>query len=797
MNKQLFDAGWEFSEAQGMMMQRMPQWKAVTLPHDASIEKARSPQNPSAGGGGFAWGGVITYRKQFHVPEEWKDKSILLELEGVYMYAQVAVNGNETGVHPYGYTSFHVDLKPYLKFGAENEVTVTANNGAQPNSRWYSGTGIYRHVWLRIGDGVHIKPWGVFVTTPVAAPASSRIAVSTEIANTTGKNQQISLRSKVIDLSGASVAQVETPFTLAAHANLDVSQNLSLTGARLWSVETPNLYTLSSELVMDGQVIDTEHTPFGIRTIAVDAQNGFRLNGLPMKLKGGCVHHDNGLLGAASYDRAEERKIELMKSAGYNAIRCAHNPPAPAMLDACDQLGMLVIDETFDCWRMGKNPNDYHLVFEDWWQRDSEAMVKRDRNHPSIIMWSIGNEVGERTGVSDGYAWARKQAEYIRSLDHTRWITSALPALFEELMPSFAEADMNKIFDLLSGEGLDPKNDRWGDLTREFAGHLDVVGYNYLLKRYAPDGATFPERVMCGTETFPHWAFNFWNETSRLPYLIGDFVWTAIDYLGESGIGAVSCDGSMSFAAAYPYHLANCGDFDICGFKRPQSFFRDILWGVRKAPYLGVLDPQHFGKQVSFNPWGWEPVLDSWDFPGWEGKPTRVDVYSADEEVELWINGASAGRKPAGKASQNKAEFEVSYQAGEITAVGYTGGVETGRTTLKTAGEPAALRLSSDRGQLRSEFGDLAYITVEVLDGNGLVVKHAEHEVRFEVSGAGDLAAVGTANPLSEELYVGSQRKAWQGQLMAVIRSNGQSGEIVLKASADGLSGAEVHLNVM
>ena len=514
-----------------------------------------------------------------------------------------------------------------------------------------------------------------------------------------------------------------------------------------------------------------------------------------MKLKGGCVHHDNGLLGAASYDRAEERKIELMKSAGYNAIRCAHNPPAPAMLDACDRLGMLVIDETFDCWRMGKNPNDYHLVFEDWWQRDTEAMVKRDRNHPSIIMWSIGNEVGERTGVSDGYAWARKQAEYIRSLDHTRWITSALPALFEELMPSFAEADMNKIFDLLSGEGLDPKNDRWGDLTREFAGHLDVVGYNYLLKRYAPDCATFPERVMCGTETFPHWAFNFWNETSRLPDVIGDFVWTAIDYLGESGIGAVSYDGSMSFAGTYPYHLANCGDFDICGFKRPQSFYRDILWGVRKAPYLGVLDPQHFGKQVSFNPWGWEPVLDSWDFPAWEGKPTRVDVYSADEEVELWINGAAVGRKPAGKASQNKAEFEVTYQAGEITAVGYSGGVETARTTLKTAGEPAALRLSSDRERLHAEFGDLAYITVEVVDANGLVVKHANHEVRFEVSGAGDLAAVGTANPLSEELYVGSQRKAWQGRLMAVVRSNGQSSEIVLKASADGLSGAEVHLS--
>jgi beta-galactosidase len=382
MKKQLFDTGWECSEAQGMMKRMMPQWKPVVIPHDASIEKPRSAQNPSAAGGGYAWGGVITYRKKFNVPLDWKDRSIILEFEGVYMYAQVAVNGNVTGVHPYGYTSFQVDLKPYLKFGAENEVTVEANNGAQPNSRWYSGTGLYRHAWLRIGDSVHIKPWGVFVTTPLAAPASSQVAVNTDIANTSGVSRPVILRSKVMDASGSAVAQVESPLTVEAYGSLNVSQNLNITNARLWSVDTPSLYTLSSEILMDGQVIDTESTMFGIRTIAVDAQSGFRLNGVPMKLKGGCVHHDNGLLGAASYDRAEERKIELMKSAGYNAIRCAHNPPAPAMLDACDRLGMLVIDETFDCWRMGKNPNDYHLVFEDWWQRDTESMVNRDRNHP-------------------------------------------------------------------------------------------------------------------------------------------------------------------------------------------------------------------------------------------------------------------------------------------------------------------------------------------------------------------------------------------------------------------------------
>ncbi len=796
MHKQLFDAGWEYSETQGMMAMMMAQWNPVVLPHDVSIEKPRSQENPSAAGGGWAWGGVVTYRKKFNVPEDWQDKSVILELEGVYMSAQVAVNRNVMGVHPYGYTSFQVDLKPYLKFGAENEVTVVANNSAQPNSRWYSGTGMYRHAWLRVGGSVHIKPWGVFVTTPEVAPTSSQVAVTTEIANTGGTTGSVILRSRVLGPDGETVAQVETPLTVAANADLQASQNLTLTNPNLWSVDTPNLYTLSSEVLQGGKVIDSESTVFGIRTIAVDAVNGFRLNGVPMKLKGGCVHHDNGLLGAASYDRAEERKIELMKSAGYNAIRCAHNPPAPAMLDACDRLGMLVIDESFDCWRMGKNPNDYHLVFEDWWQRDTELMVKRDRNHPSIIMWSIGNEVGERTGVSEGYEWSRKQAEFIRSLDPTRWITSALPALFEEILPSAAEGGIETIYDMLSGGGGDPQNDRWGDLTEEFLSPLDVAGYNYLIKRYEPDGVKFPERVMCGTETFPHWAYNFWNETSRLPYLIGDFVWTSIDYLGESGIGQVSYDGSMQFAASYPYHLANCGDFDICGFKRPQSYFRDILWGVRKAPYLGVLDPQHHGKDIRHNPWGWEPVVDSWDYPGWEGKPTRVDVYCADEEVELWINGAVVDRKPAGKASQNKVAFDVVYQPGEITAVGYSGGKETARTTLKTASAPAALRLTADRGQLRGVYGDLAYVTVEVVDASGLIVKHAEHEVAFEVTGVGDLVAVGTANPISEEMYNGSQRKAWQGRLMAVVRTSGQAGEIILKASAGGLADGQVRLTV-
>lgn len=793
MKKELFDLNWEYTESSGMMSMAFAQWQPVNLPHDLSITKPRRADYPTGGAGGYAWSGVVTYRKRFHAPEEWHGQTVQLEFEGVYMNAEVSINHQLVALHPYGYTSFLADLTPHLKIGQENEVVVVVNNSAQPNSRWYSGTGIYRHVWLRTGPAaLRIRPWGVFVTTPVAETAASVVRVVTELD---GQAEGAVLRTTVLDAAGAVLAINEAPVQ-----GEKVEQTLEVRDARLWSVDDPYLYTLVSELVAGGAVTDSERTAFGIRSFTIDAENGFRLNGVPMKLKGGCVHHDNGLLGAASYDRAEERKIELMKASGYNAVRCAHNPPAPAMLDACDRLGMLVIDETFDCWRMGKNPNDYHLYFEDWWQRDTESMVRRDRNHPSVIMWSIGNEVPERTGVSDGYAWAQKQASFVRSLDPTRPVTSALPMLFEEIFADPEQmqqtvTEMQSVFDPKRLEPTDPEKDAWGIRTKPFNEHLDVVGYNYLWPRYAYDGKYFPGRVMAGTETFPYEAYEFWKETERFPYVIGDFVWTSIDYLGESGIGKVlfEPDGQL-FGAPYPYHLANCGDIDICGFKRPQSYFRDVLWGVRAAPYIAVLDPRHYGKKAMFNQWGWDPVEESWSFPGQEGKPTRVDVYSAAEEVELVVNGVSVGRKPAGDAAKNKVSFDVTYQPGVIEAISYTNGHETGREELRTAGQPACLSLSADVPGLRAVYGDLAYVTVEVQDDQGRRVPWADPQVTFEISGAGDLLAVGTANPTSEELYVGSSRRAWQGRLMAVVRANGQPGSIRLVARAEDLREAEIEL---
>ncbi|MCX7668668.1 MAG: DUF4982 domain-containing protein, partial [Anaerolineae bacterium] len=595
------------------------------------------------------------------------------------------------------------------------------------------------------------------------------------------------LRSTVLDARGNVVAQVESP---AKRPTLQ--QTMLVRGAQLWSADEPHLYTLLSEVLVDGNLVDTERTTFGIRSISVDAEHGFRLNGVPLKLKGGCIHHDNGPLGAASYDRAEERKIELLKSAGYNAIRTAHNPPAPALLDACDRLGVLVIDESFDAWTSAKVPNDYHLYFRDWWQRDTEAMVKRDRNHPSVIMWSIGNEIFEALGDPAAAEGARRQAACVRALDHTRFVTSAVMFNFLE---DIERGDPSGSFKL-KPVPEDPAKDNWGRLTADFVRPLDVVGYNYMAQRYAVDRTRFPGRVIAGTETWGHMMYTFWQETERLPNVIGDFVWTAVDYIGEAGIGAVYFDGAPRFSAPYPYHLAGVGDFDICGFKRPQSYYRDLLWGVRTAPFIAVLDPQHYGKPLGFTPWAWEPVLDTWTFPGQEGRPTRVDVYAIDDEVELLINGVSAGRKPAGAAVQNKVSFDVIYQPGTIEAVGYTNGQETGRARLVTAGAPAALHLSADRTAIRAGGGDLAYVTIEVQDQHGVPVKWGEPLISLEVTGAGELIAVGSGNPLSEEPYVGNQHKAFHGRLLAIVRSAPWAGSVTLTARAEALPAATIELQV-
>ncbi len=789
MQRQSLDRRWKFEFISTSPIQDIqPGSTIVDLPHDFSIIQKRDPNTLSGSSNGFFPGGIGTYEKTLFVPNEWKGKKVMLEFEGAYMNTTVHINRELVARHPYGYTSFHCDLTPYLLYDQENTITVTVNNSALPNTRWYSGSGLYRHVWLMIGESVHITPWGIFATTPDVSPDRSRVHVKTTIENIDTEPAEVTIRSTLLDSSGDTVAVDELQLEIDGGTTKEVEQDLVVSPANLWSVDNPYLYTLRSEVVKDGNVIDSVETSIGIRSISFDTQNGFMLNGVPMKLKGGCVHHDCGLLGAAAYDRAEERKVELLKANGFNAVRCAHNPPSPAFLDACDRLGMLVIDEAFDCWHEGKNPNDYSVYFEDWWKKDLASMVLRDRNHPCIIMWSTGNENVERFGRSEGYTYARKLADFVRNLDDTRPVTNALCSFWGNAESIVL---MDKLTELPEGFDL------WAEFTREFAEPLDVVGYNYLYQRYESDGKRFPDRIMYGSETFPKEAFDNWEAVERLPYVIGDFVWTSLDYLGEAGIGHVWYNGETGARGDYPWHQAYCGDIDICGFKRPQSYYRDCVWGISKAPYIAVYKMEHYGKTPDISPWGWPDVVSSWTWPGFEGKPTQVDVYCMDNEVELILNGKSLGRKPAGKANRYLASFDVTYEPGTLEAVAYDeNGVETSRSVLKTAGKPASIRLTPDRSRLDAKFGDLSFITVEVLDAEGNLVHNADTNIYFTASGVGSVLAVGSGNPVTEEMYVGNQRRVYYGRAMVVLRADGDPGTITLTASAEGIPSATVEIQV-
>jgi beta-galactosidase len=740
-------------------------WRAVELPHDWSIELARDPAAPGGSAGGWFPTGAGWYQKRFPAPREWRGKRVLVEFDGVYTNSEVWLDEHFLGRHPYGYTGFRYDLTPWLRPGSEQVLRVLVDNTRQPSCRWYSGSGIYRHVWVWLGEPVHVVPHGVWASTPEVAADEATVRVRTTVANEGDADREVTVRSRVVGPTGKVVDSVDREETISAGERIDLEQELAVRRPRLWSLEDPVLYRMETEARVGRHVGDAVTTPFGIRSVQLGAETGLRLNGEPLKLRGGCVHHDNGPLGAASHDRAEERKVELLKANGFNAVRCAHNPPAPAFLDACDRLGLLVIDEAFDCWRNGKNVADYHVAFDDWWRRDIETMVVRDRNHPSVLMWSIGNEVVER-GRPEGARLARRLAEHVRSLDPTRPVTA----------------------------GVNGGHGAWGwEELDDFFAALDVCGYNYAASAYRADHARRPDRVVYGSESMARDAFAHWTNVLELEHGLGDFVWTALDYLGEAGIGRVHFDGDDApLLGDYPWHQANCGDLDLCGLKRPQSYYRDVLWQRGRPLYLAVHPP---GPMPAVGAWGWPDVRPSWTWPGHEGNSLRVDVYSACETVELFLDGESLGTRSTGRAERFTASFEVPYRPGLMRAVGTTRGERHAECELRTAGEPAGLRLTPDRDQLAGP-GDLAFVTVEVVDEDGLVHPNAGHAVSFEVDGDGSIAAVANADPVSLEAYTGNRRSAYRGRCLAVLKAAAPRGEIRFHAEADGLAPAETVVRI-
>jgi beta-galactosidase len=789
-------------------------WRSVDLPHDWSIESRPEKDNPSGSGGGFFPNGTGWYRKTFSVPADWKGRRVSVEFDGVYRDATVYLNGHKLGTHPYGYTAFTLDLTPELNFAAANVLAVRVDNSAQPNSRWYSGSGIYRHVRVIVTNPTHVAHWGVFVTTPEVSSVAAKISVHAKVANDSAEQEGVSVETTLFDKAGKKVGTAQSSLTIAPGKGAEAAQEIAVKNRGLWSPDAPVLYRAVSQVRKNGKVVDEVVTPFGMRSLTWSAEKGLLLNGKPVKLTGGSVHHDNGPLGAAAFDRAEERKVELLKAAGHNAVRTAHNPPSSAFLDACDRLGLLVLDEPFDMWKAHKTKFDYGSDFDERWKSDISAMVLRDRNHSSVVIWGIGNEIPELE-VERGQTIGKQLADQVRSLDSTRPLTLAFPG-------STTAPNAQAVFSL-----------------------LDITGYNYnLVQTYAADHQKLPSRIMLTTESYPAKVFPLWQASHDNPYVLGDLTWTAMDYLGESGIGAWSYGTPEQAKAAqqimggmvnagfidqlftgmangvdmqaemaknatdptmkgvmevlfhdYPWHASACGDLDLTGFRKPQSYYRDILWNGGDRVYATVRLPEPEGKKIIAVGWATYPTMSTWSWPGQEGKQLEVEVYSGAEKVQLFLNGKLLEEKPTGRDQEFKAVFSVPYAPGTLKAVGIRGNRSVAESVLTTSGNPVGLRLTADRTVVQADGQGLSYVTVEAVDAKGQVAPYADQELQFSISGPGLIAAVGNGDGQDGASYQADRRKLFEGRALVVIRSSRQAGPIRLTARASGLAEGSVAIN--
>ena len=626
-----------------------------------------------------------------------------------------------------------------------NEVLVKVDNSQQPNCRWYSGSGIYRHVWLETMPALHIAEHGVYVTTPEVSAKKAQVKVEVSVSN-----ESQTVRNAVVVVDGKQLT-----VALAVGETKTVSTILTVNNPSLWSPDSPTLNNLGVELKEKGKTLDNQTVKYGIRSFTFDAKNGFMLNGKKVLINGACVHHDDGVLGARAFDDAEIRKVREMKKAGFNLIRTSHNPTTRAFLDACDSIGMLVIDEAFDGWRTQKNPYDYSTVIDSCFRQDIHAMVLRDRNHPSVISWSIGNEVIERKDIRVVYT-ARQMKAAILEKDATRPVTEALCAW-----------------------------DRDWEIYDPHAEVLDVVGYNYMIFKHADDHKREPKRVIWQTESYPRDAFKNWAVVNDFPYVVGDIVWTGLDYLGESGIGRTyykgEREGESWIAGGQPeWHGAPCGDVDITGWRKPISHYREMLWNKDTPLYMAVKEPEGYHGEIKLTMWSVWPTYESWTWNGWEGKPVEVEVYTHQPEVNLYLNNQLIGTKKVSRDTEFKAVFTVPYQAGTLRSE--AGGKSV---ILKTAGKPARIRLTPDHTVMAADGQSLTFVVAEVVDKDGTPVPEAAIPCEATVKGAGKLLAFASADLKDVEPYTSPRTKTWKGRAMLVVRSTQKKGIVSVSIKSE------------
>ena len=788
---------------------------AVQLPHDGMIGTSVSPSAPARSDMGYFTGEISNYTRYLMIPREWEKECVGLEFDGVMMNATVEVNGCKAGAQHYGYAPFYVDLTDLVTFGTENRVTIHVNTSMQPNSRWYTGSGLYRGACLMHGPRVHIEPDGIFARTREVAEGYAFLETETDIRNETAENRLAETEIFLIrEDNGEIAASGKQAVQVNAQSRETVRIALNVREPLLWDAENPNLYRVRARVTDLGvfrthpeetgeKTTDEAETLFGIRTITADAVRGLRINGKTVKLKGGCLHHDNGLLGAVTLYAAEERKVRKLKEVGFNAIRTAHNPPSAALVEACDRLGMYVFDEAFDAWGIAKRGGDYSQFFAADWEKDLSAFVRRDRSHPSVVIWSTGNEIPERGGLNGGYVLASQLADTIRRLDGTRPVSNGICSLWSGLDDKLAEG-MNQA----QNAGNEAVENLWEKVTEPFAAGLDIVGYNYMEDLYERDHKMFPNRVILGSENFPKEIGYRWPLVEKLPYVIGDFTWTAWDYLGEAGIGkAVSFaendpmieKGAWSLmppdGSPFPWRTANDADYDITGGLMPQGAYRSVVWGNQQT-YLFAWPPDAYGKTELITPWGFPAVASRWHYAGEEGKPVELLVFSNAQEVEVFVNGESIGRKEVSRERPLpcSARFETVYRPGRVEAVSYTEGQEVSRSALETAGPAVRLRLVPEKTVMKAGGSDLAYVKIQVEDECGRVVPDAEILLTAQVTGPAELMGFGTANPITDEDYTDHETVTYRGYALAILRPECEAGEVRLAVSGKGIPESTVTL---
>ncbi len=826
--------GWLFGMGMldgGSKMRGVLGTKTVNLPHDYMIENNVYAQAPSGAASGYYNAGVAHYVKELVIPAEWADEHVFLRLDGAMMNTTVEVNGALAGLQHYGYAPFELDITNLVYFGEKNSIVITTNPSMQPNSRWYTGAGLFRGVSLVHTPKLHVSFGGLSGYTRKieygadGTPETAYVQVSAEIRNEYAQNRVAEVCFSLIRedngetvIARRTLTQVQALSSGTAYMTLTVDQPL------LWSAETPQLYRLhvsvreiavykTHMIPVETTAVDADSVLFGIRTIEADVRHGLRVNGRTVKLRGGCLHHDNGVIGAVTAYDVEARKIRRLKEVGFNAVRTTHNPPSSALLEVCDRLGMYVFDEAFDAWGTGKQPGDYNQYFDSDWEKDLTAFVCRDRCHPSVILWSTGNEITERAGLNNGYVWATRLAEKIRQLDPSRPISNAICSFWTGLDDALMAEQLRKwkasMADGVQNADIGGKKDLlWEQYTEAFTNGLDIVGYNYLEGKYEQDHVMFPERVMLGSENYPKEIGMHWPMIEKTPWLIGDFTWTAWDYIGEAGIGKASfyepgdplIASPWGAGSPFPWRTANDADFDITGCIRPQGIYRRIVWGSRETAVFSY-DPDTFDKVETLTQWGFPGVWKRWNWRGCEDRQVKIAVFSAAEEVEVRVNGISLGRIRAGEALIHGMPmtflFSGVYQPGEVIAISYSGGQEVSRDVLRSAGVPCAIRLTAEDTALHADGSSMAFVHVELVDENGMVVPDADTSITVQVSGNAELLGFGSGNPIMEENYHTGRFTTYLGRALAVLRAGYEAGEATLSVSAEGVGTAKMAFRIL